>query len=187
MTPYDRRNITDIDLCSEVKLALQRKLAGVKVTSATTDMMGDVDDAPLQLFVSGQNQDTVMNVANRILNRISSVKGVMDAKLSVETGDPEIRIIPDRAKMAALGVSFDALGNALFTAFSGNTDAKFRQGDNEYDVNIRLDRFDRKSLSDIEDFSLQNILGQTVKVKQFAVIEESEGSSRPSSSLSPTR
>jgi HAE1 family hydrophobic/amphiphilic exporter-1 len=139
--------------------------------------MGDVDAAPLQLFVSGQNQDTVMNVASRILERISSVKGVMDAKLSVETGDPEIRIIPDRAKMATLGVPFDALGNALFTAFSGNTDAKFRQNDNEYDVNIRLDRFDRRSLSDVENFTLQNISGQTVKLKQFAVIEESEGSS----------
>ena len=177
MIPYDRRNITDIDLCREVKLTLQRNLAGVKVTSATTDIMGDVDAAPLQLFVSGQNQDTVMNVAGMILERISSVKGVMDAKLSVETGDPEIRIIPDRAKMATLGVPFDALGNALFTAFSGNTDAKFRQADNEYDIHIRLDRFDRRNLSDIENFVLQNISGQTVKLKQFAAIEESEGSS----------
>ena len=178
MVSYDRRNITDVDLCREVKLTLQRNLAGVKVTSATTDIMGDVDAAPLQVLVSGQNQDTVMNVAGRILERISSVKGVMDAKLSVETGDPEIRITPDRAKMAALGVPFDALGNALFTAFSGNTDAKFRQDDNEYDIHIRLDRFDRENISDIENFSLQNVSGQQVKLKQFAVIEESEGPSQ---------
>jgi HAE1 family hydrophobic/amphiphilic exporter-1 len=174
--PFLRR--TQVNMCREVKLALQRNIAGVKVTSATMGLMGDVDDAPLQIFVSGQSQDTVMSVASRILECISSVKGVMDAKLSVETGDPEIRIIPDRAKMAALGVPFDDLGNALFTAFSGNTDAKFRQNDNEYDINIRLDRFDRRSLSDIENFVLQNVSGQTVKLKQFAVIEESEGFSR---------
>jgi HAE1 family hydrophobic/amphiphilic exporter-1 len=161
-----------------MKLTLQRYLADAKVTSATTGLMGDVDDAPLQLFVSGQNQDTVMNVAGRIIERISSIKGVMDAKLLVETGDPEIRIIPDCAKMAVLGVPFDALGNALFTAFSGNTDAKFRQTDNDYDINVRLDRFDRKNIADIENFSLQNISGQQVKLKQFAIIEESEGSSR---------
>lgn len=177
MVSYDRRNVTDIDLCREVKLTLQRNLTGVKVTSATTDIMGDVDAAPLQLYVSGQNQDTVMSVAGKILDRISSVKGVMDTKLSVETGDPEIRIIPDRTKMAALGVPFDALGNALFVAFSGNTDAKFRQADNEYDINIRLDRFNRKSISDVENFSLRNISGQAVRLKQFAVIQESESSS----------
>ncbi|MDR2813364.1 MAG: efflux RND transporter permease subunit [Prevotellaceae bacterium] len=178
MVPRDRRNITSIDLSREVKLTLQGKLAGVKVTSATTDIMGVADQAPIQLFVTGQNQDTVMAVARQILDRMATVKGVMDAKLSVETGDSEIRIIPDRAKMSMLGVPFDALGNALFTAFSGNTDAKFRQQDNEYDINVRLDRFDRKNFSDIENFSVQNVSGQQVRLKQLAAIEESVGASR---------
>jgi multidrug efflux pump subunit AcrB len=52
----------------------------------------------------------------------------MDAKISVEAGNPEISIIPDRDKMASLGVSPGGLGLALYDAFNGNTDTKFRDG-----------------------------------------------------------
>jgi preprotein translocase subunit SecF len=98
----------------------------------------------------------------------------MDAKISVEAGNPEISIIPDRDKMASLGVSQGSLGLALYDAFNGNTDTKFRDGNNEYDINIRLDRFDRRNIADVENFSLVNTSGDLVKLKQFAKVEETE-------------
>ncbi|MDR1673313.1 MAG: efflux RND transporter permease subunit, partial [Bacteroidales bacterium] len=77
---------------------------------------------------------------------LSLVVGILvDAKSSVEGGNPEIHILPDRSKMAALGISSDMLGAALSNAFNGNQDAKFKKGNNEWDINIRLTDFDRKN------------------------------------------
>ncbi|MDR1203743.1 MAG: efflux RND transporter permease subunit, partial [Tannerellaceae bacterium] len=95
-------------------------------------------------------------------------------RLSAEEGSPEISIIPDREKMAALGVPFEMLGMALNNAFSGNNDAKFKQNEYEYDINIRLDNFNRQSITDIESFTLINTSGEAIKLKQIAQIEESE-------------
>jgi HAE1 family hydrophobic/amphiphilic exporter-1 len=39
--------------------------------------------------------------------------------------------------MAALGLSLQTVGMTMQTAYSGNTDGKFRAGENEYDINIR--------------------------------------------------
>ena len=69
------------------------------------------------------------------------------------------------------------LGLALNNAFGGNTDGKFRDGENEYDMNIRLDRSDRKNVSDVENFSIRNAYGQMVRLKQFAKIEETDSGS----------
>jgi HAE1 family hydrophobic/amphiphilic exporter-1 len=175
MIPYNQRTVKDRQLANEMKLTLQKNIPGVKIRIALSDLMGNIDENPIQYYISGNNMDSVMTVANRILENMQSVKGVMDARLSVEGQNPEITVIPDREKMASLGISLADLGAALNNAFSGNTDGKFRDGQYEYDLNIRLDGFDRKNSSDVENFSILNASGQMVKLKQFAVVEESEG------------
>ena len=174
MVPYGERSVSDMDLAREVKLALQKRIAGAKFRTATSGLMGDVDDAPIQYYVSGNSMDSVLPAANRLFESMSSVKGVMDAKISVEAGNPEISIFPDRDKMASLGISQGSLGLALYDAFNGNTETKFRDGNNEYDINIRLDRFDRRNIADVENFAVVNASGSPVKLKQFARVEETE-------------
>jgi HAE1 family hydrophobic/amphiphilic exporter-1 len=175
MVSYNQRTMTDMDLAREVKFTLQQHLPGAKFTTATSGLMGDVDDDPIQYYVTGDDIDSVMQAANRVFDAFYSVKGTIDPKLSVEGGNPEISILPDREKMAALGISLDALGEALYNAFSGNTDTKFREGNNEYDIMIRFDAFDRKNRADVENFSLLNASGEVVKLSQFAKIEETDG------------
>jgi HAE1 family hydrophobic/amphiphilic exporter-1 len=43
-----------------------------------------------------------------------------------------------------LGLSLQTVGMTMQTAYSGNTDGKFRAG--EYDINIKYSSFDRKVL-----------------------------------------
>ncbi|MDR1119645.1 MAG: efflux RND transporter permease subunit, partial [Dysgonamonadaceae bacterium] len=174
MVPQSERKISDTDLAREMKLVLQKRIAGAKITTATSGLLGDVDDDPIQYFVMGNSMDSVLFAANRLLESMSAVKGVMDAKTSIEAGNPEISIIPDRNKMASLGIMLGTLGLELYNAFNGNTDAKFRDGNNEYDINIRLDRFDRRSSADVENFAVINASGNPVKLKQFAKVESTE-------------
>ncbi|MDR1201783.1 MAG: efflux RND transporter permease subunit [Tannerellaceae bacterium] len=175
MVSYNQRTTSDMDLAREVKFTLQKNIPGARFTTATSGLMGDVDDDPIQYYVTGNDIDPVISAANRIYEAFYSVKGVIDPKLSVEEGNPEISITPDREKMASLGISPDGLGFALYNAFSGNTDAKYREGNNEYNMTIRLDPSGRKNVTDIKNFSLPNASGEVIKLSQFAQIEEVEG------------
>jgi HAE1 family hydrophobic/amphiphilic exporter-1 len=47
--------------------------------------------------------------------------------------------------MAALGLSLQTVGMTMQTAFSGNTDGVLEL-ENEYDINIKYNAFDRKVL-----------------------------------------
>jgi hypothetical protein len=53
------------------------------------------------------------------------------------------------------------------TAFAGNTDTKFRDGNSEYDINIRFDAFDRNNEEDVKKivYEIQKIL----KVDSFMI------------------
>lgn len=173
MVPHNQRNLSSADFSREIKLFLQEKIPGIRVQVAMTDIMGNIDEAPIQYYISGHNMDSVRTAATLFLNNIKSVKGIVDPRLSAENGSLEINIIPNREKMSALGIPFELLGMALNNAFSGNNDAKFKQNEYEYDINIRLNKLNRKSITDIENFTLINTSGEAIKLKQIAKIEES--------------
>jgi HAE1 family hydrophobic/amphiphilic exporter-1 len=69
------------------------------------------------------------------------------------------------------------VGGTLQNAYTGNTDAKFRVGTNEYDINVRLDEFDRNNADDVEDITFVNNSGQLIPLTQFADIRQSSGPS----------
>jgi HAE1 family hydrophobic/amphiphilic exporter-1 len=50
------------------------------------------------------------------------------------------------------------------------TDGKFRAGEYEYDINIKYNAFDRKSITDVGNLIFINNLGQQIKLSQFATI-----------------
>jgi hydrophobe/amphiphile efflux-1 (HAE1) family protein len=178
MIPFDQRDVTAPDLAREVKLALQSAVVGAKIRTAVSGLTGGKDGTPIELYVAGNHLDSLITTADKIRERMSGIPGVVDAKSSVEGGNPEIHVHPDRLKMATLGISFDMLGAALSNAFSGNQDAKFKQGDNEWDINIRLASFDRKNIADVQQFALQNTHGEMIRIQQFAEVIEGEGTAR---------
>lgn len=176
--PHDEREVSTEECAREIKTTLQDQLVGAKIMIAQSVIIGGKDVDPIEMYVTGNNIDTILVVAEVIKKCISQIPEVIDAKLSLEVGMPEITIKPDREKMTRLGIPFELLGASLNNAFSGNQDAMFREGNNEYDINIQLDNFDRKDIQDIKNFSLVNIFGNTIYLHQFAEISETESPSK---------
>ncbi|KAA6305366.1 Swarming motility protein SwrC, partial [termite gut metagenome] len=155
MADYSQRNVTDREFARQIKLLLQQQVVGAEITSVPVSMIGgDGDDAPVSFYIMGANMDELLSESSRIVDELRKIPDISDPVISVEAGNPEISITLNREKMAHLGVSQWAVGEALNYAFAGNTDNKFRNNNREYDINIRLDRFNRKSKTDIENFTI---------------------------------
>ncbi|HEY9260925.1 efflux RND transporter permease subunit, partial [Chitinophaga sp.] len=177
--PEKRKDASDI-YAAKIKKELKAILPGVKVKTTDVSIMGTAERAPVELIVMGTELDSVMNYAKRAMDTLKTISGATEVKLSVEDGNPEINVQVDRDKMAALGLTLDAVGGTMQTAFSGTADdskVKFRQGDYEYDINIRFDDFSRKNLDDVSNIQFINDKGQLIKLSQFAVVTEGSGPS----------
>ncbi|WP_142684415.1 efflux RND transporter permease subunit [Chitinophaga polysaccharea] len=177
--PEHRGDASDI-YAAKIKKELKAILPGVKVKTTDVSILGTAERAPVELVVMGTELDSVMNYAKRAMDTLKTINGATEVKLSVEDGNPEINVQVDRDKMAALGLTLDAVGGTMQTAFSGTADdskVKFRQGDYEYDINIRFDDFNRKNLEDVSNIQFINDKGQLIKLSQFAAITEGSGPS----------
>ena len=163
---------------AKMKLQLEKVLVGAKVKTALVGILGVAEEAPIALVITGTSLENALTFAKAAETELNKIPGTTGVKLSVEDGNPEINVQVDRDKMAALGLSLQAVGLTMQTAFNGNTDGKFRAGEYEYNINIKYDSFDRKSMDDVSNLLFINERGEQIKLSQFATIKESSGPSQ---------
>src|SRR5690606_3124247 len=113
---------------AKLKRELEKELVGAKVKTVPVGLMG-AEMAPLALTVTGSSIEDAMEFALQAEDILRNVAGASEIKLTSEDGNPEINVQVDRDKMAALGLNLSTVGMTMQTAFSGNTDGKFRAGE----------------------------------------------------------
>lgn len=161
---------------AKIKRELQYELVNAKVSTIPVGLMG-AEQAPLQLVVVGSDLDSAMEFARKAEAALLEIAGTSEVELSVEDGNPEITVQVDRDKMSSLGLNLSTVGLTMQTAFSGNTDAKFRAGEYEYDINIKYDAFDRANITDVANLIFINDKGQQIRLDQFAEVNQGSGPS----------
>jgi hydrophobic/amphiphilic exporter-1 (mainly G- bacteria), HAE1 family len=74
-----------------------------------------------------------------LLAKIREIDGVTDSDTSFEPTQPELRITVDRKRAADMGVPLDTLSSTMRTLIGGEEVSKYKDGDEQYSVRLRLD------------------------------------------------
>ena len=128
--------------------------------------------APIDVQIVGYdfaNADTLANVVSNILK---TTPGTADVKISRDLNLPEARVIVDRVKSGALGVSMSQIANAVSTSIGGSTASLFsdpRTG-NQYNILVRLSEDYRNNVDAIKKISLSTPNGNIVRLETFAQV-----------------
>ena len=98
--------------------------------------------AEVNIEVSGDDYKLVMREAQNIKNYIeaSNVTGYEKLKLDVEQGKPELSVLIDRQKARRLALSTGQIGDAIRTSIYGKEVSTYKDGEDDYPINIRLDK-----------------------------------------------
>jgi len=174
----EREGVSSDIYATKISRALAKELVGAKVKTVPISILGIAENAPIELVVMGSDLDSALKYAEGAQKVLAGISGATEIKLSVEKGTPEINVQVDRDKMSALGLTLQTVGSTMQTAFSGNTDGKYRKGEYEYDINIQYQDFNRKDIDDVRNLIFVNSGGQQVKLSQFASITEGSGPSQ---------
>ncbi len=174
----DEQATTTEDAAKECRYELQQKFPQIKITTGKPSFLGGNEDDPIQIVFSGENPDEVLATVKQVEKRVQNIPGVIDTRVSVKEGFPELKVDLDRDKMAKLGLDISVVGATMQTAFAGNDKAKFKDGQDEYDIKVQLDKFDRKNEKDLAALSFINDKRQVIRLDQFANLSYSVGASK---------
>jgi HAE1 family hydrophobic/amphiphilic exporter-1 len=172
------RDVSSVIYANKIKDELLSNVTGAKINIAIVNpFVGGADDSPLYVIVKSDDPVKLEKYSEIIKNLMEKTPGAKDIKSTSESTAPEVSVIIDKEKMAALGLSLSTVGAVMQTAFSGNTDAKYTEGAYEYDINIIFDEFDRSNVKDVSNLTFTNNSGKLIKLNEFAKIIYTSGPS----------
>jgi HAE1 family hydrophobic/amphiphilic exporter-1 len=110
-------------------------------------------------------------ISSRFMRELATVPGFADLKKSLKVGLPEVRVIPDRDKAAALGVDARSIARVIQATIGGLDVATFKEGGHRYDVRMRLEQDDRDKPSSIQRLYVRGRDGQIHELRNLVKIE----------------
>lgn len=137
---------------------------------------------PIQLEVAGKDYDTLVKTTENILKYLnaSNIPGPDKLKMDLETGKPEIILHVNKDAARRYGVSTGQIGMAMRTALFGKEISKFKEGEDDYEIQLRLAkqyRYDIRSLMNMRITFRNMTTGQIVQVPINAVATMEDASS----------
>ncbi|NHE56752.1 efflux RND transporter permease subunit [Cyclobacterium plantarum] len=95
---------------------------------------------PINIEISGENFDQLIAFVSQVREQIneSGIQGIEELKSDLELGNPELIIDIDREKARRFGLSTSTIANELRTALFGLEVSKFKEGEDDYPIQLRL-------------------------------------------------
>lgn len=145
----DRIKVSDVStaaIMEDIRAAVQDVPEAVVTVAKNRD--GPPVGYPINVEVSGENFDTLTAITSRMLAYMESanIQGVDKLKTDLELGKPEITVKIDNAAARRYGVSTYDIAMTLRTSLFGKEISKYKQGEDDYKIQLRLRKEDRYNL-----------------------------------------
>ncbi len=168
------------ELAEKMKATLSESIAGVTfgfqqpIQMRFNELMTGVkQDVAIKIF--GEDLDVLGVQAQKIGKIVSSVTGAEDLYVETVSGLPQIVVTYDRSRLAQFGVTIGEANRTLTTAFAGSSAGLVYEGEKRYDLVVRFDKVDRRSLEDVQNLFVTSSQGKQVPLMQVAEVEMKTG------------
>jgi len=125
-----------------IKADIREQLAAIPLLEITVAdpefMQGAPSEAPLNVYLRGDDMAELQRLSDEVVNRIRAVPGAVDVDSSLESGQPEMVADVNRDLAADLGFDVGSIASQLRGMVEGVVPTRLREGDKEYDIRVRL-------------------------------------------------
>ena len=94
--------------------------------------------------------------ANLVASRLAQIDGIEDIETTTRFGSPEVHVRFDRRRLSRLGLQEEQVASVLRNKIRGNVASKYREGDRQIDMLVRVDEPDRNAVEDIRNMVINS-------------------------------
>jgi len=105
--------------------------------------------APLEIEIAGYDLDALVRVSEAIREKMKASGFFTEIETTQAPGHPEIQILFDQERAAALGLDTADLATRVVNSVQGDIATRYRLNDREIDVLVRGSEGDRSSVDDV--------------------------------------
>ncbi len=162
-------DLRPLEVIAKLRVAL-KKIVGAEVHFSLAQA-GPPTGAPVNIEVAGEDFEAILPLIATIKQRIQNIPGLVNLDDDFERNRTELQVRVDRDKLAKLGFNAQQVGLAVRTAFNGRTVSTYREGKEEYDINVRLSDAFRATPDDLARFYLVGSGGAQIPLSEVATVD----------------
>ena len=173
LKPWGERKRTAAQILPEAQ-AMVNKIPGIRLFMVTPSPIPQPDNFPVNLVISATAEpEQILEVATR-LQQMAATNGMFAFPPQIDTkiDQPEMELIIDRDKVAALGLNLQSVGSDLAALVGGNFVNRFSLDGRSYKVIPQLKRIERLSPDQLVNNYVQGPNGKLIPVSTFAHFEK---------------
>ena len=130
---------------------------------------------PVTIRIVGDDFDELARLTQEVKTSIRSVPGLVNLDDDLDRGKPELRLHVDRIEAMLAGVNTQEIATMVQTALRGTEASKYRIGEDEYDITVRLAPEARGSLDDLGDLTVPDEDGIPIPLRTLVELEPGVG------------
>ncbi len=149
MVDYRARSFDAFATLAEMQSRIGRDLAGAEVRVDKVEE-GPASGPPVNIEIVGEDPELLKGLADEaigIVERSPAYPRLVGLESDMNDARPELQVEVDREAASLHGVSTNEVGFAVRAAVNGIEAAKYRTGNDEYDIVVRLREEDRRELT----------------------------------------
>ncbi|MFT4566595.1 MAG: multidrug efflux pump [Saprospiraceae bacterium] len=168
----ERNGISTADAMQAIRDAVREQPGVSIVVGQNSD--GPPTGLPISLELTGEDIDQLSSLSKDVIQYLNSQKvpGVEGLKADVRLAKPELEIKIDRESARRYGLSTAQIAMALRTSVFGKEVSKFKDGEDEYPIMVRLSKKYRDNVTALmnQEITFRNqITGKIVQIPISAV------------------
>lgn len=133
--------------------------------------------SPVEVEIRGFQLEELKELARTAESRLAEIPGLVDVRSSLQSGNPEIRIIYNRAALAEFGLSLRVVAELVRDKVQGSVATEFRQAERLIDILVRLEEPDRLGLSELSQLTVNPGGDIPIPLSAVAELQVNEGPS----------
>ncbi|MEL6275419.1 MAG: efflux RND transporter permease subunit [Bacteroidota bacterium] len=148
--PYQERGgVSTAEIMEEIRRVV-RGIPGVAI-SVDQNANGPPTGKPINLEISGEEIEDLVTIGDDVINYINDqgIPGIEQLQADIKLGKPELMVQVNREAARRYGLSTFAVASALRTSVYGKEVSKYKVGEDEYPIFIRLDEEDRNEVGEL--------------------------------------
>jgi multidrug efflux pump len=173
MVPADERERSQADFSAAARKEFN-SYPGVRAVVQDLSQQGFTSQRgfPIEFSVRGPEWDKLVEHAREMREKLTASGLATDVDTDYQVGMPELRIVPDRARCADLGVSVEEVATTINALVGGVRSGKYSTGGRRIDVRTRLLASQRTRPEDLSRLRVRTKSGELVPLSSLVREEE---------------
>ncbi|USG63338.1 efflux RND transporter permease subunit [Brevibacillus ruminantium] len=160
---------------SDIAMEIQKQVENIPGADITvSSSQGFSSGSPVEISLRGDDLNVLQDIGGIIKEEIKRIPGTANVTTSMEETLQELNVSVDAEKASMYGLTAGQVLSSVRTSFQGQTVTKYRTGDDEIDVKIKLPEAYQEDINYLKNLRIAAPGGAQVALTSVATITKEE-------------